>query len=546
MAEIAMNSAALGGNTNGGTEGGLSSMSDLGIPAGRRVRALRNGVYMKPDAAGKCQMAEDIMVLYDMNFSDPGCLANASKETRKSMVSSYKIVVNGWADLRSLREYSVAPITEDDPRTSSPGTFSVARAWDVFLATEGFTGTTPENTLDADRIGMIQATTGLDLSEYMRMVNEGFVQAGVVPRGVSLVGSDGTLTDGTFIPNDVIRIETTWPPAARQAIIVAFFDMTNDEEGNVNVAYLTKACYWSSNHHTKTGGHSADIEDYPELIKKGFEISGAKNAKKFADGAWIEGHLMSTHAVFSQVYSAAALGRDLPGANIQRGSTIEYTKPPWAADVPAVTNDIVLRLKSKPAGTATLDIGSMVMKRLRKMPGGLALKFPVEFGEFQIKCMSIFPDGGDHSMLARAHIGSQFLTGSPCVVNDQLVPDEVSGILVCAISALGFKDTIKKSAFVVANRIADMDQDPWFQMFSEMRRKHTEMLRRMIDSRAMTEAIERWGNTTGACTIGQIDDSFSKNIAIDARIVDLRANQQAIAPPAQDGVVARCLRRAAP
>ena len=33
-----------------------------------------------PDAAGKCQMAEDVMTLYDMNFADPACLFDGNTQ----------------------------------------------------------------------------------------------------------------------------------------------------------------------------------------------------------------------------------------------------------------------------------------------------------------------------------------------------------------------------------------------------------------------------------------------------------------------------------
>lgn len=125
----------------------------------------------------------------------------------------------------------------------------------------------------------------------------------------------------------------------------------------------------------------------------------------------------------SQVYSAAALN----GAGFTRSDgtanvagdpcTIEHTAIAWQKNTPQVTSDILLRLKSKPAGSSVAHLITDVMRKINAMPGGNAVKFPAEFGRDAAVVMKVVGTEGNYLNLARLHIGALYLTGAPSLIS---------------------------------------------------------------------------------------------------------------------------------
>eukprot|EP00971_Amphidinium_carterae_P324769 6454526-Amphidinium_carterae.1 len=123
-------------------------------------------------------------------------------------------------------------------------------------------------------------------------------------------GPDGVMAAGDL---DIAPID-----AAHVAAVQALFQNITVGQGWVTVAVITKVLWWSTNHHTRSGGHAVEKEEAPTLLSKTFELMGLWSFRPFLDGAWFCGHVMSTHCNLSQVYSAAAL---MPGKSQDQPET---------------------------------------------------------------------------------------------------------------------------------------------------------------------------------------------------------------------------------
>ena len=180
--------------------------------------------------------------------------------------------------------------------------------------------------------------------------------------------------------------------------IPALIGYASQTDGNISRGVLSKDIFRIENRHTKTGGHAADLADYPDLFQNAYELSDGESVKNFADGLWYIGHVISTKASTSQVYGADSLNLDIPPLNAPSRSafTIDCDLPNRDLLPPTLTQYMIIRIKAMPSGSSVIDLAKAIMQKLRLTPGGCAIRWPTEFAELAVKAAFCSDDDNEY------------------------------------------------------------------------------------------------------------------------------------------------------
>jgi hypothetical protein len=149
------------------------------------------------------------------------------------------------------------------------------------------------------------------------------------------------------------------------------------------VPITAKICWWIANHHTGQGALLTYMKKALQLffgLKGGVEPSAVQIALARAAGHYID--------------TASCLA----GLGVT-GIPVLVTKDKW----PVLSSDAKLRMSSGPAGTGAIAAAHAILRRAASSPYRLALEAGHNYADL-IAC-------NVHTMSARHHVGSQFLTG---------------------------------------------------------------------------------------------------------------------------------------